>query len=89
MNNIASGDYPYLNSIIGNNNGNTAKFIAFYKTHSSLGLLTLLPTGEGGFLARTIRLSAITLEPFHLGSPKFSDFSFLLFGHIVAKFQVN
>ena len=39
MNNIASGDYPYLNSIIGNNNGNTARFIAFHKTHSSLGLL--------------------------------------------------
>ena len=39
MNNITSGDYPYLNSIIGNNNGNTARFIAFYKTHRSLGLL--------------------------------------------------
>ena len=39
MNNIASGNYPFLNSIIGNNNGNTARFIAFYKTHSSLGLL--------------------------------------------------
>ena len=34
--------------------------------------LTLLPTeGGGGFLARAIRLSAITLEPFHLGSPNF------------------
>ena len=31
MNNIASGDYPFLNSIIGNNNGNTARFISFYK----------------------------------------------------------
>ena len=39
MNNIASGDYPFLNSIIGNNNGNTARFISFYKTKSSLGLL--------------------------------------------------
>ena len=39
MNNIASGDYLFLNSIIGNNNGNTAKFITFYKTHSGLGLL--------------------------------------------------
>ena len=39
MNNIASGDYPFLNSIIGNNNGNTARFIAFYKNHSGLGLL--------------------------------------------------
>ena len=39
MNNMASGDYPFLNSIIGNNNGNTARFIAFYRIHSSLGLL--------------------------------------------------
>ena len=39
MNNIVSGDYPFLNSIIGNNNGNTARFIAFYKTNSGLGLL--------------------------------------------------
>ena len=38
MNNIASGDYPFLNSIIGNNNGNTARFIVFYKTKSGLGL---------------------------------------------------
>ena len=39
MNNIASRDYPFFNSIIGNNNGNTARFIAFYKINSGLGLL--------------------------------------------------
>ena len=39
MNNIASGNYPFLNSIIGSNNGNTAKFIAFYKNNSGLDLL--------------------------------------------------
>ena len=39
MNNIASGDYPFLNSLIGNNNGNTARFIAFYKNSSGLSLL--------------------------------------------------
>ena len=41
MNNIASADGGelYLNSIIGNNNGNKAKYITFYKTHSGLGLL--------------------------------------------------
>ena len=38
MNGIASGDSLYLNSIIGNNNGNKAKYITFYKTHSGLGL---------------------------------------------------
>ena len=40
--------------------------------------------GGVGFLAHAIRLAARTLEPFHL-----SDFSFMPFGHIVAKFQVN
>ena len=39
MNNIASGNHPFLNSIIGNNNRNTARFIAFYKNNSGLGLL--------------------------------------------------
>ena len=41
MNNIAPADGGelYLNSIIGNNNGNKAKYITFYKTHSGLGLL--------------------------------------------------
>ena len=38
MNNIASGNHPFLNSIIGNNNGNTARFIAFHKNNSGLGL---------------------------------------------------
>ena len=43
MNNIASGDGGelYLNSIIGNNNGNKAKYITFSKTHSGLGLAIL------------------------------------------------
>ena len=38
INGIASGNFPFLNSIIGNNNGNTARFMAFYKTNSGLGL---------------------------------------------------
>ena len=38
MNNIVSGNYPFLNSIIGNTNGNTDRFIAFYKTNSGLDL---------------------------------------------------
>ena len=39
MNAIASGNYPFLNSIIGNNNGNKARFISFHKTKSGLGLI--------------------------------------------------
>ena len=48
MNNIASGDYPFLNSIIGNNNRNKARFISFYKTNSSLGLL--ISNSYGSFM---------------------------------------
>ena len=58
MNNIASGDYPFLNSIISNNNGNTARFIAFYKNNSGLDLLisnsygsfVTVVNNNGGFL---------------------------------------
>ena len=39
MNDIASGTYLYLNSLIGNNNGTTARFITFYETNSGLGLM--------------------------------------------------
>ena len=40
MNNIASVNQLFLNSIIGNSiNRKTAKFITFYKTHSGLALL--------------------------------------------------
>ena len=46
MNNVASGNHPFLNSIIGNNNGNTARLIAFYKNNSGLGLLILNSYGS-------------------------------------------
>ena len=39
MNDIASGAYLYRNSLIGNNNGTTARFITFYETNSGLGLM--------------------------------------------------
>ena len=39
MNSITSENQLLFNSIIGNNNRNTAKSITFYKTHSGLGLL--------------------------------------------------
>ena len=39
INGIASGNFIFLNGIIGNlNDKNLAKLIAFYKTHSGLGL---------------------------------------------------
>ena len=39
INSIVSENQLLFNSIIGNNNRNTAKSISFYKTHSSLGIL--------------------------------------------------
>ena len=39
MNGVTSGSFIHTNAIIGNHNRNTAKSIAFYKTHSGLGLL--------------------------------------------------
>ena len=40
INGIASGNYLFLNGIIGNSNDiNQAKLITFYKTHNSLGLI--------------------------------------------------
>ena len=42
INGIASGNYLFLNGIVGTSNDkNLAKLIAFYKTHSSIGLITL------------------------------------------------
>ena len=43
MNSVASENRPFFNSVISNrNNINSAKFITFYKTHNSLGLLILI-----------------------------------------------
>ena len=48
MYNIVSGDSHFLNSIIGNNNGNKSRFIAFYKTNSGQGLI--ISDSNGSFL---------------------------------------
>ena len=53
MSNIVSADGSelYINSIIGNNNGNKAKYITFYRTYSSLGLLISTSYHEGSNVA--------------------------------------
>ena len=51
INGIASGSYLSLNGIIGNKNGESyAKHIAFYKTHSGLGLV-ILTAYNGSYVA--------------------------------------
>ena len=51
--------------------------------------LTVNPIAYGGgaFLARAIRLSAITLEPFHLGSPNFLTSPFYSLDTLWRKFR--
>ena len=46
MNSIASGNYLLLNGII----GNSIKYVAFYRTHSSLGLLISMAY-DGSYIA--------------------------------------
>ena len=51
INGIASGSFIFLNGIIGNSiDRNLAKLIAFYKTHSSLGL-SISTAHNGSFMA--------------------------------------
>ena len=51
INGIASRSFKFLNGIIGNSNDeNYAKFIAFYKTHSGLGLI-ITASHNGTFMA--------------------------------------
>ena len=50
INGIASGNFIFLNGIIGNsNNENFAKLIAFYKTHGGLGLI-ITASHNGSFM---------------------------------------
>ena len=53
MNNIVSADGGelYLNTIFGNNNGNKAKYITFYRTYSGLGLLISTSYYDGSNVA--------------------------------------
>ena len=46
-------------------------FMSFSSSYIALTLLPMEGAGEDSFLARTIRLTTRTLEPFHLQSPKF------------------
>ena len=62
MNGIASGNYLLLNGIIGNSiDRNIAKLIAFYKTHSSLGLL--ISTAYNGSYVAVANNSSTLIDP--------------------------
>ena len=73
MNNVASGNLPFLNSIIGNNNGNTARLIAFHKTYSSLGLtisnsyasFVTVANDDSGFISPDYNFPFLKVKLYH------------------------
>ena len=54
-----------------------------------LVVVLLLPTGEGGLFGPCHQTGSQNSRILSPRISKISDFSFMLFGHIVAKFQVN
>ena len=80
MNGIASGSYIHMNAIIGNHNGNTAKSIAFYKTHSSLGLLI---TYNGSYMSVANDKNTLILPDYRFPSSK-SNSTILNKWHVIS-----
>ena len=81
MNNIVSGNYPFFHSIIGNNNGNKSRFIAFYKTNSGLGLMILAYSGSYLTVANDDR--GFTFHDYFFPSSK-SDCTILNKWHVIS-----
>ena len=62
INGIASGNFIFLNGIIGNSNDkNTAKLIAFYKTYNGLGLI--ISTAYNGSFVSVANDNSILVGP--------------------------
>ena len=63
MTNIASGNHEFINSLIGNTNEKVnAKFITFYKTYSSLGLL-ISKAQVGSYVATIASDGSSSIKP--------------------------
>ena len=82
MNSIASGNYPFFNSIIGNNNGDTVKHITFYKTHSSLGLL--MSTAHGGSYVSVANDNSTLIDSDHKFPSSKSNCTILNKWHVIS-----
>ena len=80
MNGIPSGSYIHTNAIIGNHNRNTAKSIAFYKTHSGLGLLI---TYNGSYVSVANDKSTLILPDYRFLSSK-SNCTILNKWHVIS-----
>ena len=83
MNGIASGNYLFLNGIIGNSiDRNIAKLITFYKTHSSLGLL-ISTAYNGSYMAVANDDSSLIVPDYKFPSSK-SNCTILKKWHIIS-----
>ena len=69
MNSIASENQLFFNSIIGNDNRNTAKSITFYKTPSGIGLL-ISTAYKGSYVAVAKDDSSLILPDYKFPSSK-------------------
>ena len=83
INGIASGNFIFLNGIIGNSNDeNYAKFIAFYKTHSGLGLI-IVTSHNGSYVAVANDNSTLLYPDYRFPSSK-SNCTILNKWHIIS-----
>ena len=83
INGIASGSWLYLNGIIGNiNDINFAKSLAFYKTHSGLGLI-ITTSHNGLFVAVVNDNSSLVLPDYKFPSSK-SNCTILNKWHVIS-----
>ena len=82
MNNIASVNQLFFNSIIGNHNRNTAKSITFYKTHSGLGSL-ISKAYDGSYVSVANDDSSTIKSDYMFPSPK-SNCTILNKWHVIS-----
>ena len=83
INGIASGSFIFLNGIIGNKNGeNYAKHIAFYKTHSGLGL-AISTAYNGSYVAVANEDSSLVWPDYKFPSSK-SNCTILNKWHVIS-----
>ena len=83
FNGIASGNFIFLNGIVGNSNDeNFAKLIAFYKTHSGLGLI-IMASHNGSFVVVANDNSSLVFPYFKFPSSK-SNCTILNKWHVIS-----
>ena len=84
MTDIASGNFILLNGIIDNSNDrNESKSIAFYKTHSGLGLIISPAYGRGSYMAVANNNSTLILPDYKFPSSK-SNCTILNKWHVIS-----